>query len=150
MCEEYSVFPWESVSSCRLRCAVARRACCLALGHHSCPVSLNLMDHSKRCVRSSRILVRLTALIKNWTNISLTTWDMAQKVEGLEWEFLETRVQIRETDPSCCATCMTFCPFHEQSYSFNDVLVFPPLLPIIIIILISLHHHLHLHLYDYW
>ncbi len=65
-------------------CAVA---CCLAQGHHSCPVSSNLIDDPTWCVRSSRILVQLAALIKNWTNNGFTTWDTAQRVDSMEWEF---------------------------------------------------------------
>lgn len=50
---EYTVFLWYLDEApamrqvcCRLRCAVSKKAC-LALGHHSCPVSSNLTNHSK-------------------------------------------------------------------------------------------------------
>lgn len=71
---------------CRLRCAVAKNAWWLALSHHSCSVSSNLTNHSKWCVCFWRILVQLEALIKNWTNISFITSDIAQTVDSVELE----------------------------------------------------------------
>lgn len=77
---------WSEVTRARvLRCAVVRKACCLSPGQFSCPVSSNLKDPSKWCVRSLRLLVQLAALIKNLNDISFTTWDTAQNADRAEW-----------------------------------------------------------------